>query len=184
MRSGFQKNNLKNHGFTHMPIKRAFQALIITGLVLIALPVYSSVEVDEIIGGDVYRLNTGEEVRLAGVDTNAIRKPGKRGKEFVWEALGYIANLFSTADIEIVDSGLPRDKENRRKVYIYLIETRKKIDMETYLTKSKDVKTLLNLEIIRRGYGKVKRGYKGDYKKSFKTAQKQAKEKKVGLWRS
>jgi len=147
------------------------------------VPAYSAIEVEEIIGGDVYLLNTGEEVRLAGADTKAIRRPGKRGVEFSKEALRYIANLFKTADVEIVDSGHMPEKDERRQVFIYLIESKKKIDAQTSLAKTEKVKTFLNLEIIRRGYGKKARRYKGEYKKSFKAAQKEAKENRVGMWR-
>lgn len=143
-----------------------------------------AVEIEEVLGGDIYRLNTGEEVRLAGVNTKVIRSPGKRGKEFTQEALKYIANLFSRADVEVIDSGIPKKKDGRRQVYIYLIDTKKKLDPDSSLTISEKDKTLLNLEIIRRGYGKTAWGYKGEYKDSFKTAQKEAKKKHLGLWRS
>jgi endonuclease YncB( thermonuclease family) len=148
------------------------------------VPAYSAIEVEEIIGGDIYLLNTGEEVRLAGVDTKAIRTPGRLGVEFSKEALSYIANLFKEADVEIVDSDRKPEKDERRQVYIYLIESKKKIDAQTYLTKTEKVKSFLNLEIIRRGYGKKTRRYKSQYKRAFEAAQKEAKENRVGMWRS
>ena len=144
---------------------------------------YADIEVVEVTGGDIYRLSDGQEVRLAGVNTKVIRKPRWRGSAFSQEALNYIANLFKSREASIVKSGLKSDKENRSIVYLYLKEKVKVVNPKTGIGTMKDVLTLLNLEVIRAGYGTVKWGYEGKYKDSFKAAQKRAKKMKIGLWR-
>lgn len=158
--------------------------LVLFLFVLLLIPTLGhAVEVEEVIGGNILSLNTGEKVRLAGIDTQEILSPGKRGNTFSEEAIRYIANLFSEGEIEIIDSGLPADALGRRQVYVFLIETKKKTDIETKTAVSENVKTLVNLELIRRGYAKMTRGYSRKYHRSFKIAEAEAKKAKVGLWR-
>lgn len=143
-----------------------------------------AVEVEEVIGGDRYRLDTGEEVRLAGVDTRLINDPGRRGASFTEEAMTNIAGLFKTAEVRIEDAEGPPAKDGQRLVYLYTIETKKEINTETAQTRSTQAETLVNLEIIRRGYGKPQRGYRGRYRDAFLLAARDAKKTKAGLWRS
>jgi len=142
-----------------------------------------AVEVVEIIGGDRYRLDTGEEVRLAGVDTRWITDPGSRGESFSTEALNYISGLFKTADLRIEDAEDQGPQEGDRTVYIYLIEDQKNVNEEDSQALSVKTETLVNLEIIRRGYGKMKRGYRGRYRRAFEAAEHEAKSNKAGFRR-
>jgi endonuclease YncB( thermonuclease family) len=160
-----------------------FLILLATVTSLFLPNAYADIEVVEVIGGDIYLLSDGREVRLAGVDTKVIRRPGWRGSGFSDEALRYIANLFKSRDASVVESGLEPDKENRLVVYLYLKGNEKVVDSEIGIGTSIKSLTLLNLEVIRAGYGKVKWGYKGKYRDSFKAAGKRAKKMKIGLWR-
>jgi endonuclease YncB( thermonuclease family) len=78
---------------------------------------------------------------------------------------------------------LPADALGRRQVYIFLIETKKKTNLETKTAVSENVKTLVNLELIRRGYAKTVKSYHGQYQEPFQLAEAEAKKAKVGLWR-
>jgi len=146
--------------------------------------IQAEVDVVEVIGGDIYRLSTGEEVRLAGVRTKEIRRPRKHDVVFSDEALNYIALLVKSRKQTVVDSRQKLDRKGRRQVFLHLTEDVKRHDPETGLASTKEVVTLLNLEIIRLGYGRVKWWYRGAYHKSFKAAERFAKRSKLGLWRS
>ncbi len=195
--------------------------LLIPFLVLfLAFPAHASqdIEIEEIIGGDIYLLSTGERVVLAGVNTDKITDPEHLGSEFTAEALTYIADILSDSQIEIMEYSLPKrgviknffekfpeeftyilrlfkaqylgeepppraESKKLRHVYIYLIEAKKKLDIETSHLLTEDIRILLNLEIIRRGYAAVDPRYQGKYLESFKSAEYQAKERKIGVWR-
>ncbi len=143
-----------------------------------------AVGVEEVVGGDRYRLDTGEEVRLAGVDTRLINDPGRRGAAFTEEAMINISGLFKRAEVRIEDAENSPAKDGKRLVYLYIIETKKEINTETAQARSIQAETLVNLEIIRRGYGKPQRRYQGRYRDAFNLAARDAKRTRAGLWRS
>ena len=156
---------------------------VLLGAVLLATSPLQALEVKEVIGGDVYRLDTGEEVRLAGVNTSAIRKAGVSENDFAQEAIQYIAGLFSRAEIRVEEAEKIPGKDGRRLVYLYITEIKKDLVENSSIARSASEETMVNLEIIRRGYGKKAWSYRGPYNESFKLAEKEAKSKKIGMWR-
>jgi endonuclease YncB( thermonuclease family) len=121
---------------------------------------------------------------LAGVDTSILRNPGKKGEGFTTEGLRYLSRLFAKAEVRIEEAEISPDPQGKRVVYLYVIEKVKKIASEPSPFAELVVKeTLVNQEIILRGYAKWDRHYRGRYAKVFELAEREAKLNSQGWWR-
>jgi len=164
-------------------MKGIFLCLLSVVLIYSSHSVSLAEEVEEIIGGDLLRLESGEEVWLAGVDTEKIKNPRRLGKAFSQEALRYMATLAGDYKIRIEEADVELGKDGRRSVYVQLFKTKKRQPTEQGIVIAREEKLMLNTEVIRRGYGKPHRNYRGRYREVFKAAEKEAKKRRWGMWR-
>lgn len=133
-----------------------------------------------VLDGDTLKLDTGETVRLIGVDTpessanrklrDDIYKMGFSVRESDMTRLGELAADFTSRLAEGQPCWLeherePRDQYGRLLAYVHLQDGR-----------------VLNEEILANGYGKAYLSYPFKYKKRYILLQAEASVKKRGLW--
>lgn len=131
-----------------------------------ALPQKSGV-VHWVIDGDTFQLETGERVRMIGMNTpeympwkNHIEPYGKEAAQFSKNLLTR-KKVFLEADIE------PKDKYGRSLYYVYLEDG-----------------TFVNLLLVEKGFAKAK-AYKPNTRRyrELKNAEREAKSRSLGLWK-
>jgi len=122
--------------------------------------------VNKAIDGDTLLLNNGEKVRLIGVDTPELYHPLKPVQYFAKEASLFTKNLVEGKEVKLEYDWQKRDKYNRLLAYVYLKDG-----------------TFINAEIIKQGYGFAYIKYPFKYLEQFKTYEKEAREKGLGLWK-
>ena len=123
-----------------------------------------------VVDGDTLLLSPAETVRLIGVNTPETIDPRKAVECYGKEASEFTRKMVEgkTVLLELDDTNAKRhhkDRYDRTLAYVYLADA-----------------TLLNLEIIRQGYGRVLTRYKFRYLDQFRTIQQQAKEERLGVW--
>ncbi len=118
--------------------------------------------VERVIDGDTIVLDTGETVRLLGVNTP------ERGQPFYEEAKAFTESLTLGKAVRLEQDVVPVDRYNRVLAYVYLEDG-----------------TFVNVEIVRQGYGQV---YvippNVAYADELRAAQQEAREAGRGLWRT
>ena len=124
------------------------------------------VTVQWVVDGDSFKTETGEKIRLIGVDTpeyqpwkHHVDYYGKEAAEYAQKLL-YKKKVFLEYDVD------KKDKYDRTLAYVYLENGR-----------------FVNEELVSEGYARAKY-YKpnGKYYGVFKKAQQEAKSLKKGLW--
>ncbi len=120
-----------------------------------------------VIDGDTLVLDGGERVRLIGVDTPETVHPNKPVERFGREASAFTKRQAEGKKVHLeYDSGTGRkDRYGRTLAYIYLPGN-----------------TLLNLEIIRQGYGHAYTRFPFSKMEEFRAAEREAREEGRGLW--
>ena len=123
-----------------------------------------------VVDGDTLQVSIGgraEKVRLIGVDTPESVDPRRPVQYFGKEATDFTRRLAGGKGVTLRgEPGAPgRDKYNRLLRYVYLPDG-----------------TLLNAEIIRQGYGHAYVRYPFSRMEEFRTYERQAREKGLGLW--
>lgn len=110
---------------------------------------------------------TEEKIRFIGVDTPETKDPRKPVQCFGRKASEFTKNLIGDNPIrlEADPTNTNRDRYNRLLRYVYLPDG-----------------TLVNLEIIKQGYGFAYLSFPVQKAEEFHLAQKQAREKGLGLW--
>jgi micrococcal nuclease len=168
-----------------MRMSKFHSAAIILLLISLLIPVTSPTQdydyftVKRVVDGNTLLLKDGQRVRLIGVDTpesyvsqkayrdaersgrdiETIKKSGKR-------ALDFVKSLVKPGDKIVVRYDQQRiDKYGRILGYVYLEDG-----------------TFLNAEIIKQGYGRVDTGFPFKYLDDFRRYEREAREKKRGLW--
>jgi len=111
------------------------------------------VVVRRVLDGGTIELETGEKVRLIGVDTSETRDPRKSLESFGAEATAANAHLGH------------KDKYLRILAYVILEDG-----------------TFLNAEIIKQGFGLADTQYPFIYEKEFRLLEEEASDQKRGLW--
>ena len=124
-------------------------------------------EVARVIDGDTLVLDGGERVRLIGVDTPETVHPNKPVERFGKEASAFTRRQADGKKVRLeYDPGTGRkDRYGRTLAYIYMPDG-----------------TLLNLEIIRRGYGHAYTRFPFSRMDEFRAAEREAREAGRGLW--
>ena len=137
--------------------------------------------VEKVLDGDTIRLETGELVRLVGVDTpessenrklrEDIYKMGMPVRERDLALLGQAASAFTRALVEGRQCWLefekgPKDQYGRLLAYVHLEDGR-----------------ILNELILAQGFGKAYLGFSFRYKKRYILLQTEARLAKRGLWK-
>ena len=111
-----------------------------------------SLKVVRVIEGDLLALNNGKKVRLIGVDAS------KQAKSFVKE-------MVEGKEIELKYDRQRIDSKGRIRAYVYLLDG-----------------IFLNAEVIKEGYGYVNREFTFKYFEQFRQHEREAREKKKGMW--
>ena len=120
-----------------------------------------------VVDGDTLLLDGGERVRLIGVDTPETVRPDWPQERFGNEASAFTRRMAERKRVWLeYDPQVGRkDRYERTLAYVYLPDG-----------------TLLNREIIRRGYGHVYTRFPFSRIREFKAAEREAREKGLGLW--
>ena len=136
---------------------------------LILCSSFSSAEdyylVTRVVDGDTIVLNTGEKIRLIGIDTPETVHSKKPVEYFGKEASAFTKRMCEGKRIWLEYDWQRYDKYSRTLAYVYLEDG-----------------TFLNAEIIRQGYGFAYTRFPFKYLEEFKRYQKEAMENKRGLW--
>lgn len=112
---------------------------------------------------------TDEKVRFIGVDTPETHDPRKPVQCFGRAASKFTKNLIGNNPVrlEADPTNTNRDRYNRLLRYVYLPDG-----------------TLVNIEIIKQGYGFAYLGFPFQKAEEFRQAQKIARQNELGLWSS
>lgn len=119
------------------------------------------------VDGDTIVLRGGERVRLIGVDTPELHHPVKPVQYFAREARDFVQQRVAGRRVWLEYDQTRRDRYGRTLAYVFL-----------------DDGTLLNLELIERGYGFAYTRYpfRADYMARFRRAEAGARQGDRGLW--
>jgi micrococcal nuclease len=123
-----------------------------------------------VIDGDTLVLSPNEKVRLIGVDTPETKHPKKAVECFGREATKFTKNMVAGKRVRLKFDDVNatrghRDRYGRTLAYVYLEDG-----------------TLLNAEIIRKGYGHAFTQFPFRYLLRFRNLERQARERGMGLW--
>jgi micrococcal nuclease len=146
-----------------------FSIFVIPVLILFILLSASHAEIYEVkraIDGDTLLLINGERVRLIGVDTPETKHPRKPVQYFGIEAYRFTKQMAEGKTVKLEYDWQRRDRYRRLLAYVYLMDG-----------------TFLNAEIIKKGYGFAYTRYPFKYMEEFRLYQREAREKKRGLWK-
>lgn len=154
---------------------------LIAGLIILLVPKPKDVSAPTALQAGYYKIaqfddgdtvvvdmNGAEEtIRFIGVDTPETHDPRKPVQCFGHAAADFTKNLIGDNPIrlEADPTNTNRDRYNRLLRYVYLPDG-----------------TLVNLEIVKQGYGFAYLSFPVQKMEEFKTAQKEAREANRGLW--
>ena len=110
-------------------------------------------------------LNSGEKVKLIGVASPGIGRPGKPVAYFLKEARAFTEKMVKGKEVRLEYDLQNKDEDGRRLVYIYLKDG-----------------TLLNAQIIKEGFGHTDTKFPCKHLEQFRQYEKEAREKQRGLW--
>lgn len=122
--------------------------------------------VSRVVDGDTLRLNSGEKVRLIGVDTPETKHPTKPVQYFGQEASQFTQREIEHRSVALDFEANKRDKYGRLLAYVY---------------RSPD-RFFLNAEIVKQGYGFAYTRFPFKYMEDFRRYEKQARAEGRGLW--
>lgn len=119
------------------------------------------------VDGDTILLQGGERVRLIGVDTPELHHPVKPVQYFAKEARDFVQRRAARQRVWLEYDQTRRDRYGRTLAYVFLADS-----------------TLLNLELIEKGYGfaYTKFPFRSDYMARFRRAESEARRTDRGLW--
>lgn len=123
------------------------------------------VEVTKVIDGDTFEIETGEKVRLIGVNTPESVDPRRKVQCFGKEADNFTKSNLEGKFVKLEKDISEVDKYGRLLRYVWLDGN------------------MVNEELVKQGFAQVST-YPPDvkYKDKFITAQNFARENKIGLW--
>ena len=127
--------------------------------------------VERVVDGDTLLLQSGERVRLIGVDTPEIKHPKKPVQYFGNEASAFTRRVVEGKRVRLeFDHGNAvrehKDRYGRTLAYVFLEDG-----------------TLLNAEIIKQGYGHAYTQFPFSRMEEFRRLEREAREEERGLWR-
>ncbi len=150
-------------------IKLSFSAAIM----ILAIPTLVHTEnsypkeafVNRVVDGDTVKLSTGHRVRYIGVDTPETKHPYKKVEYMGKEAYLFNKKLVEGKKIYLEYDVQKKDKYGRLLAYVYVDDI------------------FVNAELVKLGYAQVMTIVPNvRYAEYFRKLQKQAREKKQGLW--
>jgi micrococcal nuclease len=121
-------------------------------------------EASRVIGGDTLALETGEDVRLIGVDTPETKHPKKPVQRFGKEATAFTKRRVEGKEVRLGYDQQRKDKYDRALAYVYLADG-----------------TFLNAEIICQGYGFAYTRFPFQYLEESRRLEREARESRRGL---
>jgi micrococcal nuclease len=121
--------------------------------------------VERVIDGDTLVLSTLGTVRLIGVDTPETVHPTKPVQYFGREASTFLRTLVLNQSVHVEYDQTRLDRYGRTLAYVYL-----------------ESGALVNLEIIRQGYGFAYTAFPFRFMAEFRAAEREARERQLGLW--
>lgn len=125
--------------------------------------------VKRVVDGDTFVLDSGEKVRLLGVDTPETVHPKKPVEYFGKEASAYTKKHLEGKRVRIVfdnpNNEIYRDRYGRWVAYVFLKDG-----------------TLFNARIIKDGYAHAYTKYPFSRMDKFRKIEREAREKRRGLW--
>jgi len=136
-------------------VKRLFSIFFIS----LGISLGSPVKVVDVYDGDTFVIESGEAVRLLGIDTPEIGEPGAD------IAKDFLEKLVLGKEVRLERDSVDKDDHNRLLRYVYVGDL------------------FVNAELIRKGYAEVK-FYPPNlrYKEEFEELEKTASRLKKGLW--
>ena len=119
-----------------------------------------------VVDGDTFQLDTGEKIRLIGIDTPEYQPWKHRADFYGKEAFLYAKSLLKNKKVRLEKDAEEKDKYGRTLAYVYLEDG-----------------TFVNRLLVTEGYARA-RNYPPDsrYQKTLKEAEEEAKGLKKGLW--
>ena len=125
---------------------------------------------ERVVDGDTLLLQSGERVRLIGVDTPEIKHPKKSVEYFGKEASAFTRRMVAGKRVRLeFDQGNAvrehKDRYGRTLAYVFLEDG-----------------TLLNAEIIKQGYGHAYTQFPFSRMEEFRRLERKAREEQRGLW--
>ena len=125
-----------------------------------------------VIDGDTIVVSPNEKVRLIGVDTPETAHPKKAAQCFAKDAKAFTLKMVERQSIRLVldESNAARDHKDRygrTLAYVYF-----------------DDGTMLNAELIRKGYAHAYTRFPFRYSVEFRQLERSARSQAVGLWAS
>lgn len=123
------------------------------------------VVVQRVIDGDTLLLETGERIRLIGVDTPETKHPKKPVQFFGREASAFTKKMVEGRRVWLSFDVERRDKYGRSLAYVFDEQGR-----------------FLNAEIIRQGYGFAYTRFPFKHLELFRALEREAREQSRGLW--
>lgn len=120
-----------------------------------------------VIDGDTFTLESGEKVRLIGVDCPESLDPNKPVEYFAEESMQFLRNLIEGRVVELEYGPERTDKYGRLLCYVWLDDT-----------------LLVNKHIIQSGYGMAYLRFPHKLEDDFLEAELAARRAPVGMWAS
>jgi micrococcal nuclease len=131
------------------------------------VPVESAlVHVKRVVDGDTLLIDTGERIRLLGVDTPEIKSPDIPPEPFGPEASDFTTKLVSGKTVRLAFDRERFDQYHRTLAYVYL-----------------DI-LLVYEELVRLGFSRAQTQYpfRSDMKRRLLKAESDARERGIGIW--
>jgi len=122
--------------------------------------------VKRVVDGDTFELESGEKVRLIGVDTPETVKPNSPVEAYGKEASDYTKEMLTGQKVTLRFDVEPRDRYDRLLAYVYLQDG-----------------TFYNEKLVREGYARIMTVPPNvAYADLFLEAEREAREHNRGLW--
>jgi hypothetical protein len=138
--------------------KTIFLYFLLIGAILGCTQQVTTISGIEIIDGDTFRLETGETVRLIGIDAPELSQPGGEVSR------EYLAHLLLGNPITLERGYEDSDKYNRLLRFVYIGDL------------------CINEEMIRQGYAEARYLSENPIREYYLQLEREAEDKKAGLW--
>jgi micrococcal nuclease len=126
-----------------------------------------AVTVERIVDGDTFVLKNGAKIRLIGVDCPESQDPNKPVEYYSDESKTFLDSLIAKKYVRLEYGEERTDKYGRLLCYVWVNDT-----------------VLVNLEIIKYGYGMAYLRFPHAREKEFLEAEIQARRQAIGMWAS